>query len=120
MTNAWSPTLIAIKVKISENQKLIVINQYIDGLNIKRCDENLETLVQSVKQLYGNIPILIGGDFNRKSNQKEKMEEALNLHIAEREQGSYTWSQKGKKKSSIDYFLSTQKLTQISQTNMNP
>ena len=68
MTNAWSPTLIAIKVKISENQKLIVVNQYTDGLNIKRCDENLETLVQSVKQLYGNIPILIGGDFNRKSD----------------------------------------------------
>ena len=99
---------------------MVVINQYTDGLNIKNCDENLSTMVTSVKQLYGNIPILIGGDFNRKPEKMNLLSKALNLKPAETEPGAFTWMQKSKKKSLIDHFTSTMDLKQVSQNMMNP
>ena len=107
MKNAWSPTMIAVMAKVSENQKLVVVNQYTDGLRAKVCDENLKTMITSIKQLYGNIPIIVAGDFNRKQDKILLLGKELNLSVAESKPDAYTWSQKGKKKSHIDYFLST-------------
>ena len=105
--NYWCPQQIAIILKVSESQNLILVNHYTDGTNIKKGDQRLKDMILSIQQHHPDTPIVLGGDLNRNEEDTKLLARSLNLMRASTEMGAYSRRQKSNPDALLDYFLSS-------------